>query len=355
MISIIQAEDEISWGNALSLFHSSIDIYHSASLTKVYADYDSSEGIAFFYQKGENAYFLSGLKKKLAVAYCQEAQKDIYDFQSIYGYVGPLSTTDNKTFIRDARSAIEQACLREDIIAEFTRFHPIFDNSKDIDDKTRVVLDRKTVAISCKQSVQELWDSYPSIQRNRIRKAKKNDLSAVHLDHSIGSIKVFSELYRTRMEHLSADDWYFFDEKYFDGLFDLGADSVQIFAIYLESDVIAAGLFFTHGDIIQYHLGASLQEFSKLGANNLLFHSVSEWGIANEYKFLHLGGGKTPDLDDPLFKFKNKFSEILLDAKIGMKIINQDLYDMCSKSWCKKYNLDAPKNYFLHYRLSPNK
>ena len=43
-------------------------------------------------------------------------------------------------------------------------------------------------------------------------------------------------------------------------------------------------------------------------------------------KLVHYGGGLTNSVDDPLFKFKKKFSNTFLDYRMALSIHNKDLF-----------------------------
>ena len=49
----------------------------------------------------------------------------------------------------------------------------------------------------------------------------------------------------------------------------------------------------------------------------------------NQFKgisLIHLGGGLTSNDDDPLYRFKSKFANSVLDYRIGLSIHNEKLF-----------------------------
>ena len=69
-------------------------------------------------------------------------------------------------------------------------------------------------------------------------------------------------------------------------------------------------------------------------------------------KLLNLGGGNSNSPEDPLFKYKSKFSEDYCLFYIGKKIHKADVYNEIINQWVKK-NPDTKvkyQNMLLKYR-----
>ena len=66
----------------------------------------------------------------------------------------------------------------------------------------------------------------------------------------------------------------------------------------------------------------------ELAAGGLLEAAAANWGKEHGYRFIHHGGGRTSDPEDPLFRYKKKFGKNTeFEFYIGKKIWNQNVYD----------------------------
>ena len=56
-----------------------------------------------------------------------------FDFETVYGYSGPVSTSKDKYFFKKCLERIQNYCLNNSLIAGFIRFNPYLQNHKFID------------------------------------------------------------------------------------------------------------------------------------------------------------------------------------------------------------------------------
>jgi lipid II:glycine glycyltransferase (peptidoglycan interpeptide bridge formation enzyme) len=153
------------------------------------------------------------------------------------------------------------------------------------------------------------------------------------------------------MKRVGADDYYYFSDGYFDHICRALFGHMKIFATQDGDETVAAALFLLHGERIHYHLGGSDACYLRYGPNNLLFHEVALWGLRNGFRYLHLGGGRTPDPDDSLFRFKASISRLRFPFYIGKRIHDREVYDRLCAMWMQQAKVVTRPNYFLLYRL----
>lgn len=177
----------------------------------------------------------------------------------------------------------------------FYRLHPLVPN-----DVPYGELNRYTVAIDLSKP------QYTDKCRNKIRKAKKAGLE-VH--SSPGVPEWFGKFYREGMVLLNARGFYHFNDAYFHALNRL--PQAYTFEVHDKAGTIqSASIIIASQDVLEYHLAVTTNEGKLTGATNLLVAAVAEWGRGA--KWFYLGGGKTADPEDPLFKFKASFSDTRL-------------------------------------------
>ena len=256
-----------------------------------------------------------------------------YDFETQYGYGGPISNTGDQEWIDFSLSAIKDYFRDNRYICGFIRFHPLINNAFFCQNKMNVINDRNTVAIITSGSSEEIWATQISSKnRNMIRKAQKNGL-VYKAEHDFESFPEFIELYNSTMKRIGADNFYFFDDEYYKRFRDSLSEHAFLGTVRHNGKLICSAIFMYQGDYGHYHLEGSNHEYKSLGANNLLLWEsachMHELGV----KKLHLGGGNSSSPEDPLFKFKKAFSCNLELFAIGKEIYNQEIYDDICRRW----------------------
>lgn len=275
----------------------------------------------------------------------------LFDLESVYGYSGPLATSDDPAFLTEAFQGFDQWATGNNIVSEFIRFHPLLQSHHYGHPKMDLIKDRKTVAINLDQPEDALWADYEPAMRNRIKKAGKEGLVCTQTKGDITGD--FIDIYKQTMKHVDAADFYFFNDDYFNSLVDNLADTLCQFTVSHQGEAIAAAIFMGEGDYLHYHLGGSHPEYRTLAPNNLLFHTAICWGAKNGFKQLHLGGGRTNAPDDDLFRFKRRFSKSPASQVpffIGKRIHDLDAYKKLADQWCEDNDKPQPKGHLQFYR-----
>jgi hypothetical protein len=273
-----------------------------------------------------------------------------YDIETVYGYSGPLCTTTDPSFLARAWEPFSTWCEEKRIVAEFIRFNPLVGNQRYVNSACSVAADRETVSLRLDCSEEELWNGYPSIQRNMVRKALKRGLICVEKP-IVEGLSAFRLLYDETMRRVEASHYYLFSDAYFSHLCTALRDKVKLFAVLDGGRTAAAALFFLHNDRIHYHLAGSDARYSMYGPNNALIHGVALWGLRNGLRYFHLGGGRTPSPSDSLFRFKASISRLRFPFYIGKRIHDREVYDRLCAVWMQQAKVVTRPNYFLLYRL----
>jgi lipid II:glycine glycyltransferase (peptidoglycan interpeptide bridge formation enzyme) len=113
----------------------------------------------------------------------------------------------------------------------------------------------------------------------------------------------------------------------------------------------AAALYLRFGDRVHYHLGASEARYLDSGVNNLLHHTAALQAQAAGCRWFHLGGGRTPDPEDSLLRFKASFSKDRLPFLTGRQVHNQPSYNALCAAWMRQSQAVRKPNYFMLYRM----
>lgn len=275
-----------------------------------------------------------------------------YDIETPYGYGGPLSTTDDESFLLNAWTAFGEFAASEKIIAGFFRFHPLLKNENLAHSKfIKVEYMRPTVMLNLNQSEEEVLRGYRSDTRDRIRKALKNGIE-IERSKSIEALKRFGDHYRQRMIGLGADDFYLFNDDYFQKFYDTLQESYTVYTAFHQGASIGGAIVMKSDCFSHLHLSAVDIQSQSLGAAHLLRHTAIMDALGKQDTF-HFGGGSTNSEEDTLYQFKAGFSPERAMFYIGKALFDDDIYQKACGEWAKNNPQKAEKykTYFLKYRM----
>ena len=315
------------------------DIYYNDDYVSLYIK-ENEELFSFEYKEGTKTFINKTIKRPILKIGNTQVDDGFYDLETAYGYGGFYTNTDDVIFINKAMKEYTQKCKDENIVAEFVRFHPF--NKFPIDYTNLLNFNIHDRNVVVKKLSENIMASYNAKVRNAVKRATEK----VEIQES-ENIDKFIELYNATMEKNDATDFYFFDKQYYINL--LKSNEVKLYEVLHQDEVIAMGFFMFSSDIAHYHLSANSDISYKLNSNyallDTMFHKAQELGI----KYFLLGGGTTTEENDPLLKFKTKFSKELKPFYISGKIYNKEIYVKYNKLWEAQTNEDI--KYFLKYRL----
>ena len=330
-----------------------VDVYFLPEYHQAYELNGDGQVRAFIARSGDNYLFYPFLLRAIRRVGNQSLDEKWFDIETVYGYSGPLATTLDSAFLHEAWSEFCAWCHEQRIVAEFVRFNPVLKTSQYMDDSCEICFDRETVIVDLDRSEEELWASYPSRNRNMVRKAQARGLVSEQVS-LVEGLRRFRRLYNATMLRNQADVYYYFSDAYFGYLTERGHEFVKLFIVRDQERVVAASLFLTYGPAIHYHLSGSEAEYLEFGPNNLMMHTVALWAIQRGCSKLHLGGGRTSSPHDGLLRFKSSFSQGRLRFHIGKRVHSQEMYDQLCALWKTQCKSSEYSSYFLLYRLELN-
>jgi hypothetical protein len=176
--------------------------------------------------------------------------------------------------------------------------------------------------------VDSAWSGLASTCRTRIRKARKNGYTAdvrAASSQDLASGGDFRRLYEGTMQRLDAAPVYFFSDQYYQELrVGLGADLLIAEVRNPQGVPVSSTLLMRHGDLLHYHLTGSTWADSRMGTNNLLLWTATQFTAEQGLRQFHLGGGH--EQRDSLFRFKHTFGGREIEYGISGLVIDQGLY-----------------------------
>ena len=249
------------------------------------------------------------------------------DAGSVYGYAGPVCTSPSPPSDDLVRFGHElrEALLELGVISVFSRLHPLLENASLLRGCGLQREAGRTVSINLLDSPEQQWRGFRDNHRRDIRKLRKAGVSCA-ASREPRDLDAFIRMYEATMTRRSAAAHYFFPREYFEQMVTAEDFDCRLFVCSQDGALLSGALFCICNGIVQYHLGATSEEFIGMASTKLMFDEVRMWGIAQGYRVLHLGGG-LGDADDSLFRFKQGFSRSTHDFMVWNWIIDQRKYD----------------------------
>lgn len=334
--------DNIAWNDWLmKLSPDKRDIYFTREYYKMYENNGDGKGLCFVYTEGDKIAIYPFLINPIT-GYALD--KEYYDIETAYGYGGPITSHNDDGFIKSFEQVFMKFCNEQHIIAEFVRFHPLIKNENIFFTNMSVIHNRNTVYLDLSNGIDNIWkEDISSKNRNMIRKSRKCDLFILRNN----DYKTFQSIYEETMIRVNSSDYYYFNENYYTMM--KKDTHYHLLNVIKDENVIAAAIFIQYKNYFHYHLAGSLREYLKYAPNNFLLWEAIKFAYDSGAKYFHLGGGRTADLRDPLFKYKRSFSSLYTSFHIGKRVHNRQIYDSLMNTWQKKYNRQPIL--FLQYKF----
>lgn len=268
---------------------------------------------------------------------------NMFDVEPSLGYAGPLVNTNDADFTRTALERYSELCRTENVIAELVRFNPLLENHRFFADAAAIDISpaKEIVIARCHADEAPQLAEFSDACVRRVRRGAR-DCRYRELDHP-DEIHAFAALYRESLERLgAAANWYLED-----GFFQRAAalPPFRFHGVFAGSDLVSACLTAESGSTAYYLLAANCHPHAP-GANEFLIHSIAHAGSRRRLQNLVLGGGTTAASDDPLLRFKRKFSKATHTLFIGKIVHDKGAFDALSSRQSPRPDL------FLSYRTA---
>lgn len=316
------------------------DVYFSPEYYALYERNGDGKACCFVYEEeGETVLYPFLINSINQLGY--ELDDEYYDIQGAYGYNGIITSSKNTDFIARFHDCFDKYCQERNIIAEFSRFHPLLSNQILASPKMQTFYSRKTVKLDLSLSIDDIWmNQFSSKNRNVIRKAEKEGVTIVESQ----DYELFQQMYDQTMRNVNAEEFYFFPQRYYDDFKKtFGEDVILCFAMY-EGKPIAGSMFMFSQYYAHYHLSGRDKNYYKIAANNVVLWYGIQKAKECGCKWFHFGGGTTGEDDDMLLHFKQNFSKENGEFWVGKRVHNQTVYDQIVEQWKRKYPVSYEHN-----------
>lgn len=333
---IIASSDAEEWDRAIAqLPIESQDIHLMARYHQLYERNGDGDARLFVFESGGQNFLLPFLLRPVPQTL---APGGFFDIESAYGYAGPVSSSMDSEFLKNADMAFLDYCREKKVVTEFVRYHPLLGNHCFVVEGQALQLIhlRDYVAVDLRVDSESRWQEYTPQNRNKIRKAERAGYR-IHHDQTAEKFEEFIRIYLENMQQLRAARQYYFSPAYFESLRLLVLSDGVLLLVMKENRVEGAAVFLGYGRYAHYFLSSVTPEGRRNGVGNLLLHEGINWAAEKKYEVMHLGGGLTADSNDPLLVFKQNFSRKTLPFYIGKRIHDNGVYQQLITSWESLY------------------
>jgi Acetyltransferase (GNAT) domain len=250
------------------------------------------------------------------------------DAISPYGYTGVYASPSlSSSQVREAWSATIDCLEKLSIISVLLRHSPLVPQAPGLPGLISIISGHPTIVLEPADS-DSAWSGMECSCRNQIRKALKNGYTGevrqvVAQDLAAGG--AFRRLYEETMRRRTAESRHFFGDRYYRGLLDgLGSNLIIAEVRDREGVTVSSTLLMQHGQRLHYHLTGSDPMDARMGSNNLMLWTATQFAVEHGIRQFHLGGGVNPG--DGLFRFKRTFGGRELEYRVSGLIIDAERY-----------------------------
>ncbi len=278
------------------------------------------------------------------------------ELYSAYGYGGFLGFPENATLselekvVSESFSEIKDYLLENGIVDVFLRSSPFLKNEHFLPED-HLEFDRQTVSVSfCDWRGKDFPDYFTSKQKWSVRYAIRNELKTVFyngLSVNERALSAFYTLYKKAMERNNASDYYMLSEELINGHMEMG-ERIELVVAIFHDQIVGGALFLVDRERVHYHFSAIDYEKAKYRITDfILYNAIQKYAHEGKTE-LHLGGGRSKDLDEPLYKFKRGYGNQVNSYFISKVILDNTNYERIR---CEK-GIEASRFFTIHDSFS---
>jgi len=334
------------WGQLLE--RTPHDYYHTCDYLRFAAAHEQGEPLGFLAEDERGVLLIPLLARDLP--HRLGADKRWRDLTSPYGYASPLYLPKEPgASIGTYLQAFLQVADQHHFVAAFLRLHPLLPLPLDHSPQPFcLVRHGSTVTIDLRLDDEAAWRQMRENHRKGIKRLNARGFSVVMDD--VAYWDGFARAYRETMQRVGAAPFYFFSDAYFNDLKQEHGENVHLCTVLSPSlELAAAGVFFTSGEIVEFHLSGTAEAYVRMAPTKLMFEFVRDWARRAGYVSLHIGGG-VGGACDSLFNFKVGFSKKLHDFYTLRGVVNEERYGETARLAGCVESMTAMHGYFPAYR-----
>lgn len=351
ILSTTSPMEREQWKRAASI----IDVYYTPEYVDVFSGVEGGTGHVYLLEdRHGNRVIYPFVRRDLArVDNIGRDGQGLSDIITPYGYGGPVyvgSLTCRNQMMFEFRRSFHNYCLRERIVSEFVRYHPLLCNHSWEPEDVDVAAVRTTVMMRTGVDDEAVMSQLPPKTRSMVRRAISANVTVRYTTSpSVEELRDFCLLYADTMTRRNAEGFYLFSTDTIREMFRRMPRSIALFAASTPSEGVMSSAIILRGHrAIHYHLAGSDLQRMPPGTNNLLLMKAAVWGYSVGVPAFHLGGGYSEG--DGLFRFKASMSPERRQFAVGKVIHDEVVYGRLAQILLARCGLDQNTDFFPMYR-----
>jgi len=226
-----------------------------------------------------------------------------WDATTPYGYGGPFAWGDVSGLTTPFWAQLEEWFLARRVVSSFARLS-LFPEQL-LEFRGQVSVNMPNVVRRLDLTVDEVWRDYAHKVRKNVNTARRAGLR-VELDATGGGLDDFLAIYAATMDRRNAAEGFYFTRTFFETIIREMRGSFLFAHVRAGDRIVSTELVLRSARRIYSFLGGTLADAFEMRPNDLLKHSIVEWGIGEGLSAFVLGGGFGGP--DGVFRYKLAFA-----------------------------------------------
>lgn len=272
-----------------------------------------------------------------------EVETIYYDLVTPHEYSGVVASEYNIDLFKEFYKELEEFCSNNNIIFQFIRFNPYSDEYKAATNFNIIFCDAQNW-FDCATDV---LAQFSKRKARYVKSFLNKGIRLVEAEKNKENIRIFYDLYKEAMVSLQANQFMFFNYKYFEML--CLNEYVKIFFIpELDNNNILAGIIMlcdSENRRVYHHLSFRNRLVSSEHSMEFMIYATAQWSKEHNYLYMHMGGGS-----EKLHQFKDGCTKEKVDYYIGNKIYNMKIYENLCNKFCSVYPEMKESSFLPLYR-----
>ncbi len=274
--------------------------------------------------------------------------EDLWDATSPYGYGGPFG--DHICFGLLWEGLLQWMEARN-VVSYFGRLPLGLSIDQPLSPRLEAVTVAENVVVDLTRPADDQWRHYEHKVRKNVAKARRAGLAAT-IRPRFTDVDEFAGLYADTMERRNADDFYRFRPEFFARLVSsLGGTCLVAEVRDPTGALVSAELVLASERRLYSYLGGTRREAFPLAPNDLLKHTVIEYGRTAGFTEFILGGGRRPG--DGIFAYKRSFDrDGVVPFRVAHVVADSAAYLSLTEAHAARVGDQArvPSSFFPAYR-----
>lgn len=319
-------------------------LYFSEKYAQLYEKHENAVAKSFNYECNYGKLTNVFLEKEIPFMI---DNKTYYDICTPYGYGGPriIETSNAQMLMKEYQKAFKDYCMKERIVSEFIRFHPLENNG------LREFFDGEVDYVG-PQIIRDLKQPINTNMSKRMMKQYRSNIRkgmTILIDDTGQYQEEFIEMYYSTMNMNKAEDYYYFQPDFFENMHRTLKNHYIYIYICLENKIIAGGLIL-YGDTYGYgFLVGTRPEYYESSPNINIEIEGMKWLKEKGLSYYLMGGGHKGE--DGIYQFKKKFAKDSdYHFHVGKKIHIPEIYNQLILQRFGEKSEDISPSFFPAYR-----